>query len=117
MLYTVPEQGVFNIPGADTLPLTKVIELWGRPSIAMPETGIYWTYKLRQHLRGGQFRYGMNRRRFHYSGILDGRRAMEVLRYVPSQAISYSSSHIDIEGCSLRCLPFLSRFYIDVCFW
>ena len=83
------EQGVFNIPGADTLPLTKVIELWGRPSIAMPETGIYRTYKLRQHLRGGQFRYGMNRRRFHYSGILDGRRAMEILRYVPSQAISW----------------------------
>ena len=49
----------------------------------------YIGLRLRQHLRGGQFRYGMNRRRFHYSGILDGRRAMEILRYVPSQAISW----------------------------
>lgn len=83
------EQGVFNIPGADTLPLTEVIALWGRPSIAMPEFGIYWTYKIRQHLRGGQFRYGMNRRRFHYSGILDGRRAIDVLRYVPSYSVDW----------------------------
>jgi len=83
------EQGVFNIPGADTLPLTEVISLWGRPSVAMPEPGIYWMYKVRQHLRGGQFRYGMNRRRFHYPGILDGRRAMDVLRYVPSQSVSW----------------------------
>ncbi len=83
------EQGVFNIPGADTLPLTEVIAMWGKPSVAMTEFGIYWAYKVRQYLRGGQFRYGMNRRRFHYSGVLDGCRAMKVLRYVPSHSIDW----------------------------
>ena len=87
-------QGVFNIPGIDTLPLIEVISLWGKPSVALPETGMHWMYRLRR-LRGGQFRYGMNRRRFHYSGVLDGRRAREVLRYVPAHPISWPISSIN----------------------
>ena len=86
-------QGVFNIPGIDTLPLTEVIDLWGRPSIALPETAIHWMYRLRRTLKGGQFRYGMNRRRFHYSGVLDGRRALNVLRYVPAHPIAWPNSN------------------------
>jgi hypothetical protein len=31
----------------------------------------------------------MNRRRFHYSGVLDGRRAREVLGYVPSVPVDW----------------------------
>jgi hypothetical protein len=31
----------------------------------------------------------MNRRRFHYSGVLDGRRARDVLGYVPSTGIDW----------------------------
>ena len=88
-------QGVFNVPGIDTLPLTEVIALWGRPSIALPETGIHWMYRLRRVVKGGQFRYGMNRRRFHYSGVLDGRRAFNVLQYVPAHPISWTRTAIN----------------------
>ena len=81
-------QGVFNIPGADTLPLSVAIGKWGRLSIPAPETIISAFHKLRR-LRGGQFRYGMNRRRFHYSGVLDGRRASKALKYIPCYPIDW----------------------------
>jgi UDP-glucose 4-epimerase len=82
-------QGVFNIPGADSMPLTQTILRWGRLSIPLTEGAMFLTYRLRRRFRGGEFRYGMNRRRFHYSGVLDGRRASEVLRYVPSHPINW----------------------------
>lgn len=85
-------QGVFNIPGADILPLTEVIEQWGKRSFPLPEIGMHWAYRMRRYFRKGQFRYGMNRRRFHYSGILDGRRAVEVLRFFPSHPINWQKS-------------------------
>ncbi len=78
------KQGVFNIPGADSLPLSQVISHWNCRSIPLPEYQISLYYRLRQTFLGGQFRYGMNRRRFHYSGILDGRRAGNILKYIPS---------------------------------
>jgi len=83
-------QGVFNIPGADSLPLTEIIQRWGKKSIPLTESGIHLAYKIRRRVKGTQFRYGMNRRRFHYSGILDGRRAQKVLRFFPSHPISWS---------------------------
>jgi hypothetical protein len=46
-------------------------------------------YRWRRQLRGHDFSYGMNRRRFHYSGVLDGRRARDVLGYVPSTGIDW----------------------------
>ncbi len=85
----VSRQGVFNIPGADTLPLSAAIESWGRLGIPTPERGIATYYRLRRRLMGGQFSYGMNRRRFHFSGVLDGSRATDVLRYVPSHPIRW----------------------------
>ena len=85
-------QGVFNIPGADSLPLTQTIARWGRLSIPLTEGAIFSIYRMRRKFRGAQFRYGMNRRRFHYSGVLDGRRAAEVLRFVPSHPINWPIS-------------------------
>ncbi len=83
------EQGVFNVPGADTLPLSLCIEKWGRPAIPVPGAWMTPLYRWRRQLRGHDFSYGMNRRRFHYSGVLDGRRARDVLGYVPSHAIDW----------------------------
>ena len=85
-------QGVFNIPGADSLPLTETIARWGRLSIPLNEGAMFMAYRLRRRFRGGEFRYGMNRRRFHYSGVLDGRRAFSILRYVPSHPINWPIS-------------------------
>ena len=83
------QQGVFNIPGADSLPLSQVISHWNRTSFPLLEHQISLYYRFRQTFLGGQFRYGMNRRRFHYSGILDGRRAGMILKYIPSSPISW----------------------------
>lgn len=83
------EQGVFNIPGFDTLPLTLAIRKWGRASIAVPNSLMTPLYRWRSRLRGAEFRYGMNRRRFHYSGVLDGRRARDVLGFVPEHGVEW----------------------------
>ncbi|MBM4393038.1 MAG: NAD-dependent epimerase/dehydratase family protein [Deltaproteobacteria bacterium] len=86
------EQGVFNVPGADTLPLSLCIQKWGRPAIPVPGAWMTPLYRWRRQLRGHDFSYGMNRRRFHYSGVLDGRRARDVLGYVPSHPIDWPVS-------------------------
>ena len=82
-------QGVFNVPGYDTLPLSMAIRKWGRVGIALPSSWLTPLYRWRRRLRGHDFRYGMNRRRFHYSGVLDGRRAREVLGYVPQVGVDW----------------------------
>lgn len=85
------QQGVFNIPGADTLPLTACIRKWGRLGIPTPDGLLEPVYRFRSRLTGHDFRYNMNRRRFHYSGVLDGRRAARVLNYVPSHPVDWPS--------------------------
>jgi len=86
------EQGVFNIPGADTLPLTACIRQWGRLGVPVPDGMLTPLYRVRARLTGREFRYGMNRRRFHYSGVLDGRRAAQVLGYIPSYPIAWPTA-------------------------
>lgn len=82
-------QGVFNIPGADTLPLTACIRRWGRLGIPLPDLALAPAYRLRRRARGHDFSYGMNRRRFHYCSVLDGTRASEVLGYEPKVRIDW----------------------------
>lgn len=83
-------QGVFNVPGYDTLPLSLAITKWGRIGVSVPGAWMTPLYRWRQRLRGHDFRYGMNRRRFHYSGVLDGRRARELLGYVPDHPVDWA---------------------------
>jgi UDP-glucose 4-epimerase len=90
------DQGVFNIPGADTLPLTACIRKWGRIGLPAPDGLIRPLYRLRNRMTGHDFRYGMNRRRFHYSCVLDGGRAARVLGYIPSHPISWPASGPEI---------------------
>ncbi len=82
-------QGVFNVPGADSLPLSAAIRAWGRVGLPMPGAVLAPAYRLRRRVLGSEFRYAMNRFRFHYSGILDGTRAREVLGYVPSHPVEW----------------------------
>jgi len=82
-------QGVFNIPGADTLPLSGCIERWGRLSVSAPSIVVNRIYRLRARITGHDFRYGMNRRRFHFSGVLDGTRSQKVLGYVPCHTVEW----------------------------
>ncbi len=82
-------EGVFNIPGYDTLPLSESIRKWGTPQIPMPGALIRPLYGLRHRLRGSDFRYGINRRRMHYGLVLDGNRAREILDYTPENPIDW----------------------------
>jgi UDP-glucose 4-epimerase len=82
-------EGVYNIPGYDTLPLSRAIARWGTPQISAPGPIISAMYNLRHHAIGTDFSYGMNRRRMHYGLVLDGTRARERLGYVPSHPIAW----------------------------
>lgn len=82
-------QGVFNIPGQDTLPLATAVRRWGRVGIPVPGTVASAWYKARRRLRGHDFSYGMNRRRFHFCSVLDGTRARQVLGYRPSIPVDW----------------------------
>ena len=82
-------QGVFNVPGADVLPLSQVIALAGRRGVAVPGPLLGPLYGARSLVRGTEFRYESNRFRFHYSAVLDGRRAERELGYVPAHRIGW----------------------------
>ena len=82
-------QGIFNIPGKDTLPLSLAIKKAGRAEIAVPEAFLPTLYWARRLTRGYDFRYDMNRWRFHFNGVLDGRRAREVFGYVPDTPVDW----------------------------
>ena len=82
-------EGVFNIPGFDTLPLTEAIRKWGRPQIPAPGAVIQPLYELRHRVLGTDFSYGMNRRRMHYGLVMDGTRAREELGYEPAHPVDW----------------------------
>ena len=82
-------QGVFNIPGVDTLPLTAAVRRWGRVGVPMPGAVASYWYKARRRLRGHDFSFGMNSRRFHYCSVLDGTRARQVLGYSPATSVDW----------------------------
>lgn len=80
-------RGVFNIPGADTLPLSRVIARWGRIDLPVPGPLLAPLYRLRTSAVGLEFRYDVNLRRFHFAAMLDGRLAREVLDYQPRHPV------------------------------
>ncbi len=82
-------QGVFNIGGADTLPLSAAIRRWGRFGLPLPGAALPLFYRVRRRLRGADFSYGMNRRRFHYAAVLDDTRARRVLGYKPEGGVDW----------------------------
>ncbi len=82
-------EGVFNIPGYDTLPLSECIRKWGIPGIPLPDPLVSKAYTLRHKLKGSKFSYGLNRNRLHLGLVLDGRRAAEVLDYRPTHPVNW----------------------------
>ena len=89
LAYRSSHQGVFNVPGRDTLPLSTAILKWGSVGVPVPSPWLTPIYAWRRRVTGHDFRFGMNRRRFTYSGILDGTRARTVLGYQPEQGIDW----------------------------
>jgi UDP-glucose 4-epimerase len=76
-------QGVFNIPGADVLPLSAAIAAAGPLGIPVPGPMIGPLYTARALLRGHEFSWTLNRWRLRWGGVLDGVRARGVLDYSP----------------------------------
>ena len=85
-------EGVFNIGGADTLPLSRAVALWGRVGIPVPGPLLVPLYQWRAGTTGMSFRYDQNYRRFHFSAVLDGTRAREVLGYEPKVPIRWPAA-------------------------
>jgi UDP-glucose 4-epimerase len=85
-----PAVGAFNIPGFDTLPLSHAIaESARRMSVPVPSLLLSPLYRLRRAIAGYEFRYDLNARRFHFGGILDGRRARMAFGYVPRTPVRW----------------------------
>ena len=94
-------EGVFNIPGYDTLPLSECIRKWGTPALPLPGVLVRPLYAWRHWARGSEFSYGMSRRRMHYGLVLDGARARAVLGYIPDCPVDWP------VGGSIRSARFL----------
>jgi UDP-glucose 4-epimerase len=88
-----PAVGVFNIPGADTLPLSRAITECARIDLPVPGPALAPLYALRRVLTGSEFRYELNARRFHLGGILDGSRAHRELGYTPRTPIVWQQPY------------------------
>lgn len=84
--------GVFNIPGWDTVPLSQAIRMSGRADVPVPGVLLAPLYRWRARLRHTDFRYDLNRWRFHFSGLLDGDRARRVLGYRPTIGVSWGGA-------------------------
>lgn len=84
-------QGVFNVAGADTLPLSEAIRAAGCVGVPVPGPLLSPLYRLRRMARKTVFRYDLNTWRFHYSGVPDGRRAREVLGYEPRHPVAWEA--------------------------
>lgn len=67
-------EGVFNVPGFDTLPLSEAARLLGTPAIPAPEWFIRPAYALRHKVVGSEFAYGIQRSQLHLGLVLDGTR-------------------------------------------
>lgn len=82
--------GVYNVPGADTLPLSEAIRCAGRPRIPVPDRFVARLQALGGGSRGNDFRYDQNHFRFRFSGVLDGTRIRNAVGYVPRQRIGWN---------------------------
>jgi UDP-glucose 4-epimerase len=83
------ETGVFNIHGADTLPLSRAIAESHRHELAIPGRLLAPLYKLRRTVTPFEFRYDLNVQRFHCGGVLDGSRARRALQYEPRHQVRW----------------------------
>lgn len=84
------EQGVFNAPGNDTLPLSLIVRKAGRMRVPAPGPLLSPLYGLRAMTIRGDFRYDQNYARFHFGGIMDGARAARALGYTPKESVDWS---------------------------
>lgn len=84
-------RGMFNVAGADTLPLSRLIARSGRRDVPVPGPLLAPLYRLRASTTGLEFRYDINLRRFHFGSQVDDTRARDLLGYQPAHPIAWPS--------------------------
>ncbi len=84
-------EGIFNVPGADSLPLSDTIRQAGRIEVPTPGPWLGPLYRWRRKARRTDFRYDLNASRLHHTGILDGGRASDLLGYSPKHPVNWDS--------------------------
>ncbi len=82
-------EGVFNLPGHDTLPLSRAAWLFGKTILPVPGVFLQPLYAARHLLTGSKFAYGNARNQMHLGLVLDGSRARRELGYVPTHPIDW----------------------------
>ena len=89
-------QGVFTIPGLDTLPLSRIIARFGRTEVPVPGPMLRPLYQLRRTLTTADYHHDVSHGRLVFGGVLDGRRAAEVLGYEPEHAVRWPLRMADV---------------------
>jgi len=79
-------RGIFNVGGADTLPLSELMHRLKSASWAIPGAFIDSMYALSKHKRGHS---AALRALLHYGRVLDGRAAMEAFGYRPTHPVAW----------------------------
>ena len=82
-------QGIFNVPGLDTLPLSEVIARFDRLDVPVPGPALWPLYAARRATVRMSFDYALTRDRFHFGGVMDGTRAEQVLGYTARTPIRW----------------------------
>ncbi len=83
------QSGIFNIDGADTLPLSRAVRLAGRIGFPLPGPLLAPLYRARASTLGMEFSYDTNHRAFHFSSVLDATRARQFLGYEPRNPVRF----------------------------
>lgn len=84
--------GVYNVAGADTLPLTTLIARARRRAVPVPGPLLAPLYALRRAAHGDlDFRYDVNRSRLHLGGTVDDGRARRELGYRPGHPLRFDA--------------------------
>lgn len=106
-------QGIFNIPGYDTLPLSRIIQRFGRREIAVPAPLMRPAYALRRATIGAEFHFSLARDQLRFGFVLDGQRAREVLSYAPRHPIHWPLSLERVAKRAQRSNPRAIRGFIE----
>ncbi len=100
-------EGIYNIAGADTLPLSRLVRNFGRFGAPVPGRLLSPLYQLQGRARGLDIRYDPTMRRFHFGRILDGSRALADLGYEPRSSVAQlvTCKRNRREGMTPGCYP------------
>lgn len=94
-------EGIFTIPGLDTLPLSRIIARFGRRDVPIPGPAVRPLYRLRRVAIRADFHPDVSRGRLHFGGVLDGERAAKVLGYEPETPVRWPLQLTEVSRRSM----------------